>query len=96
VSIGLPGQAGAGLTRPDYPMHTLTVTGVNLDGRPDTGDQVDVVNVDTADKFSSLNQISSVFYHGVAKFSVPTGHYVAFGTFYDWESAPRISCTPWT
>jgi hypothetical protein len=81
MSIGLPGQAGARLMRPDYPMHTLTVTGTSLAGRPDTGDQIEVVNIDNANSFSNPDEIFSVFDRGVAKFSVPAGHYVAFGIF---------------
>jgi len=30
--------------RPDFPMHTLTVRATNLAGRPDTGDEVEVLN----------------------------------------------------
>jgi hypothetical protein len=81
VSIGLPGQAPAAPARPDYPMRTLTVTGTDLAGRPDTGDTVMVLNVDSTEKFGDFNEIFNVFYHGTAKFSVPTGHYMAIVIF---------------
>jgi hypothetical protein len=55
--------------RPDYPMHTLTVTGSNLTGHPNTGGSVYVFNVDDSRKFAG----GSIFYHGAARFSVPAG-----------------------
>ena len=80
VSIGLPGQAPA--PAPDYRMHTLTVTGNSLAGQPDTGDFVDVFNVDSLLKFSDPDESGNVFYQGTAKFSVPAGHYMADGFFF--------------
>jgi hypothetical protein len=84
VSIGLPGQATATTARPDYPMHTLTVTGTDPAGAPDTGDTVQVFSADSLARFGdNVNDVFSAFYHGVAKYSVPTGHYVAIGYFED-------------
>lgn len=83
VSIGLAGAAPATPGRPGYPMHTLTVTGTNEAGRPDTGDEVDVVNVDNALRFGFLGEGNSIFYQGSARFSVPAGHYMALGFFLD-------------
>jgi hypothetical protein len=79
VSIGLPGQAAAAATRPQYVMHTLTVTGTDLAGQPDTGDLVSVFNVDNLLKFGDPVETTNVFYDGSAKFSVPAGHYMAIG-----------------
>jgi hypothetical protein len=82
VSIGLPGQAAATTARPDYPMHTLTVTGKDLTGGPDTGDSIEVFSVDSLLRFGdNINDVFSFFYHGVAKYSVPAGHYMAIGYF---------------
>jgi hypothetical protein len=81
VSIGLPGQAPAPV--PLYPMHTLTVTGTNLAGQPDTGDFVDVFSVDSLLKFADPDESGNIFYQGTAKFSVPAGHYMAEGFFFD-------------
>jgi hypothetical protein len=71
-----PGPAA----RTGFPMHTLTVTGTNRAGKPDTGDYVFVWNVDNGLR-SDLEQAFGFFYHGVAKFSVPAGHYWAVGVF---------------
>jgi hypothetical protein len=79
VSVGLPGEVPAPV--PDYRMHTLTVTGTDLAGQPDTGDFVDVFNVDSLLKFSDPEESGNVFYQGTAKFSVPAGHYMAVGFF---------------
>ncbi|HEV2378095.1 MAG TPA: hypothetical protein VGS19_38765 [Streptosporangiaceae bacterium] len=67
------------LSRHEFPMHTLTVTGTNLAGRPDMGDAVFVINADNPTRFSD----ESRFYRGTAKFSVPAGHYWALGDFID-------------
>jgi hypothetical protein len=83
VSIGLPGQAAAAAARPHYALHTLTVTGTNLAGEPDTGDLVSVFNVDNLLKFGDPVETTNVFYDGSAKFSVPAGHYMALGIFFD-------------
>jgi hypothetical protein len=95
LTISLAGTAGdrvQSAARPDAPdkpayvMRTLTVDGTNLAGKPDTGDEVLVINADNADRFGAgefFTGSASVFYHGVAKFSVPVGHYWAVGFFAD-------------
>ncbi len=80
VSIALAGAPTAA-PAPKYAMRTLTVTGTNLAGKPDSGDIVWLFNADNAAKFDNLGEAQSVFYHGVAKFSVPAGHYWAIGEF---------------
>jgi hypothetical protein len=85
VSIALAG-APAPLrppVTPDFPMATLTVTGTNSAGNPDTGDEIIVINDDNGDRFNDPNASASVFFNGTAKFSVPTGHYWAVGGFVD-------------
>jgi hypothetical protein len=62
------------------PMHTLTVKGTNLAGKPDTGDSVLVLNVDNTRTLDPI-QSRQPFDHGVAKFSLPDGHYFALGQF---------------
>ncbi len=86
VSIALAGAVGAGgapapAPHPKYAMHTLTVDGTDLSGQPDTGDYVIVTNVDNSSLFSNPAEAVGVFKHGVAKFSVPAGHYWAVGQF---------------
>jgi hypothetical protein len=55
----------------------LTITAASLSGEPDTGGSVFVYNVDNSNLFAS----GGAFSHGVAKFSVPVGHYWAVGIF---------------
>jgi hypothetical protein len=84
VPVGLAGlgaraAAAAARGRPDFPMRTLTVRATDAAGRPDTDplDFVDLYNVDNSTWFSG----SSGYDHGVAKFSVPAGHYWAVGLY---------------
>src|SRR5207248_9144829 len=68
---------------PRYALHTLTVTGNDLAGRPDTGDSVLVFSADDSGAFGDYYENFSFLYHGSAKFSVPAGHYWALGDFID-------------
>jgi hypothetical protein len=83
VSIALPGRAAAAAVRPHFVMHTLTVTGTDLAGQPDTGDLVSVYNVDNLLKFGDPVETTNVFDDGSVKFSVPAGHYMAVGVFFN-------------
>ena len=89
VDIALAGAAGltgprSGVSaRPDFPMHTLTVTGSNLKGKPDNGDLVIVINADNPATFGDGNENVNFFFHGSAKYSVPAGHYWAIGDFFN-------------
>lgn len=84
VTIGLAGNSTASpAERPDYEMHTLTVDGTNLAGKPDTGDLVVLVNVDDPEAFSGPDEWINDFYDGTTKFSVPAGTYWAVGIFGD-------------
>jgi hypothetical protein len=87
VSIAL---AGAPLTaarparpslRPSFRMHTLTVRGTNLRGKPDTGDDVFITSADNVQRFEGLQETDNFFYRGSTKFSLPAGHYWAFASF---------------
>ncbi len=88
VSVSLAGSpAGAGRAAPaprhapGFRMHTLTVTGTNLAGRPDTGDAVFVFDADNAQLYSDPVESVNFFDHGTAKFSVPAGNFWALGIF---------------
>ena len=83
VAIGLPGKAAASAARPHFVMHTLTVTGTNLAGQPDTGDLVSVFNVDNLLKFGDpwRRQTSSTTARSSSA-SRP-GNYMAVGFFFD-------------
>ena len=86
--VGQPGRV-AGRCRaapaprhaPGFRMHTLTVTGTNLAGQPDTGDAVFVFDADNAQRYDDPVESESFFDHGIAKFSVPAGHFWALGIF---------------
>jgi hypothetical protein len=65
--------------RPGFPMQTLTIKATDRFGAPDTGDIVEVGNADNSSYFDAI----AVFYKGVAKLSVPVGHYWAIGEFFD-------------
>jgi hypothetical protein len=75
------GRAPALARRGGFRLHTLTVTATSLAGRPDTGDEVLVVNADNPARFDDPNADVNVFDHGAARFSVPAGHYLALGLF---------------
>jgi hypothetical protein len=102
VSVALAGAAAAPVApaaRPDYPMHTLTVTGTNLAGRPDTGDLAVVVSIDKGCPFCDPIETQNFFDKGAARFSVPSGHYFAIGDFYDLSAkgtltAQRLTVLP--
>ncbi|HEY5359720.1 MAG TPA: hypothetical protein VIJ82_18900 [Streptosporangiaceae bacterium] len=82
VSISLAG-APAPRPVPAFKMHTLTVHGTNLAGRPDTGDGVFLTSADNVSRFVGVQGNVNYFYRGQAKFSVPAGHYWAIATFFD-------------
>jgi len=94
VSVSLPGAAAPrrppGRPVRHFPMQTLTVTATNLAGQPDTGDQVEILNADNSGLFADPVESSNVFYHGVAKFSVPAGDYWAVGFFSPAAGAPQV------
>jgi hypothetical protein len=91
LSISLPGTPQA-VTRfaprapaagPAFRLDTLAIRGTDLAGRPDTGDLVLVVNADNATRFDAVSAVLQIFEGGVAKVSVPPGHYFALGLFFD-------------
>lgn len=89
AGVGAAARAGTSTpARPDFPMHTLTVTGTNLRGQPDTGDLVTVFNVSNPDAFGNAgSEAYNTLYHGKAEYSVPAGRYWAVGFFESGNSA---------
>jgi hypothetical protein len=79
---GHPAAGHPATVRPAFKMHTLTVRGTNLAGKPDTGDDVFIANADSVNRFNTLSENDNFFWHGAAKFSMPAGHYWAFVTFF--------------
>ncbi|HET7013241.1 MAG TPA: hypothetical protein VFI65_04995 [Streptosporangiaceae bacterium] len=97
VTIALAGAAKPSRTQPPRPSfveHTLTVHGIDLAGRPDTGDEVMVFNADRAARFDDPIESGKLFFHGIAKLSVPAGHYWAIGTFFSRSGAVRVAVVP--
>ena len=102
TSISLAGSA-AGAARPGrtapgsgFRLRTLTVSATNLAGHPDTGDVVVVFNIDNPS--GDLGQAIAPFDAGIAKLSVPAGHYYALALFADMAgrafTAFRITVLP--
>jgi hypothetical protein len=96
VGISLAGvPATSTPVRPAYRMHTLTVAGRNMKGRPDTGDAIILINAANAAIFGAFADGFSFFYKGVAKFSVPAGTYWAIGDFISGNfTAERLAVLP--
>lgn len=63
---------------PHFVMHTLTIRGIDAAGRPDSASGATVENVDDFRKFFS----GQGFRNGLARFSVPNGHYDITGSFF--------------
>jgi len=80
LSIGLAGTP-APSAQHNFPIQTLTVTGSNLAGKPDTGDPLLLFNLDNCNKLDPVSSVNT-FFHGTAKFSVPAGHYWAAAMFF--------------
>jgi len=91
--IGSPTTSAttASVVSPNFVMHTLTVNGRNAKAKKDTGDNALIYNVDDMRSFIG----TLTFYKGVAKVSVPEGHYAALGVFYDFQTGiARVVAMP--
>ena len=82
ASPARPARSGHAQPIPRFPMHVLTVTGTDLAGKPDTGDLVRVLNVTDLRKLDPIMAADNFFFHGTAKYSVPSGTYWAIGFFF--------------
>jgi hypothetical protein len=71
--ISAPAAVTGPVLSPNFAMQTLTVHGIDRQGRPDNGDTVILVNADDPARFGVR---FLRFVDGVAKASVPLGHYV--------------------
>lgn len=76
---------------PPSELHTVTVRGSTLSGQPDTGDSVYVINVDNAGITGNPQTNGSAFYHGVATFSLPAGHYFAIAIYTDLSASGAVT-----
>ena len=75
-------------------MHTVVVSGTNLSGRPDSGDTIDLFNMDVPDRYGLGDFGDNFFYHGTARFSVPAGHYYAIADFCCSGGAEHVVIVP--
>ncbi|HEY2550004.1 MAG TPA: S8 family serine peptidase [Streptosporangiaceae bacterium] len=84
LTISLPGASGPAPApaNPAFKMSTLTVRGTNLRGKPQTGADIFILNADSFARFEGLQETDNFLVHGVAKFSVPVGHYWMLATFF--------------
>jgi hypothetical protein len=82
LSIALAGVAPSPQpARPGFALHTLTVHGTDLAGKPDNGDDITVFNAGNCGKFGDPVETENFFRRGIAKFSVPAGNYWAVSDF---------------
>jgi hypothetical protein len=72
LSIALADGPPAPSARPAVPQHTLTVRGITLSGQPATGDWASLVD---ANESNVTGGDGEPFSHGIAKFTVPSGHF---------------------
>ena len=92
VTIGLPGAASpAPAASAQGASYTITMTGTNLAGQPDTGDAVFLVNVDNSNITGNPRDTGSAFYQGSTTFSGPAGHYFAIADFVDTSSNGTVT-----
>ncbi len=81
ADIALLGAAAV-VPRPGFRLTTLTMRATDMQGRPDNGDVVTVMNADNPERFGDFFETTNIFDHGSTKFSVPPGHYWAIGQFF--------------
>ncbi len=95
IDITLAGTPTPPVPRPAFRMHTVIVSGTDLSGHPDTGDVIDLFNVDDSVRFGlSIFPDDNFFFHGTARFSVPAGHYYAVADFCCNRSAEHVVILP--
>ncbi len=81
-SVARIASTASPVVTPNFAMHTLTVNGIDGAGKKDNGDSALIYNVDDLRAYAG----SANFVKGVAKVSVPAGHYAAVSFFYDYPS----------
>ena len=92
VTIGLPDTASpAPAASAQGADDTITLTGTNLAGQPDTGDAVFLVNVDNSSITGNPRDTGSSFDQGSTTFSEPAGHYFAIADFVDTSSDGTVT-----
>jgi hypothetical protein len=93
VTIALPGAAAspAPTASAQSANETITLTGTNLAGQPDSGDAVFLVNVDNSSITGNPRDTGSAFDQGSATFSEPAGHYFAIADFVDTSSNGTVT-----
>ncbi|MGO8957420.1 MAG: hypothetical protein ACLQFR_08650 [Streptosporangiaceae bacterium] len=90
ADIALRG-VNAAVQRPGFRLDPLTLRATNMQGRPDSGDMVMVLNTDNPARFEDFLETTNIFYRGSAKFSVPPGHYWAIGQFFTFGKSGSLA-----
>jgi hypothetical protein len=75
--------------RSGFSLYTLTVNGIDGQGRPDTGDAAILLNTDNA--LNSAGVGFEQWYHGVFKVSVPNGNYAMLGDFVHFSTSANVN-----
>jgi hypothetical protein len=70
---------------PGFKMHEVILRGLNAGGKPDTGDLVFLYNADSYFIYGDPIEDPSAFYHGTAKFALPSGRYWALAWFFAFD-----------
>jgi len=74
-------QKAAEPKTPAFKMHEVTLRGVTTNGKPDTGDLVFLFNAADNTIYGDPFEEPNAFYHGTARFSLPSGTYWALTWF---------------
>lgn len=67
---------------PDFPMYTVSLKGIDAAGAPDSGDSIEIINLDDLRRYNGF----PFFNKGLAKVSLPAGHYRVLVSFVDFTS----------
>ena len=78
VSIALAGGPPPRPSRPRFVLHTITIRGTDLAGRPDNGDSISLISADNTNIVAG----GGVFRNGIARMTVPAGHYWGSGLIF--------------
>jgi hypothetical protein len=84
ISADLP---AAGTVTPTFPMYTLVIKAIGVDGKPQPEGFIGLINVDDGRKYASFAFVEN----GEARVSVPKGTYSAAGDDFTYDEAAETS-----
>ncbi|MGH3375666.1 MAG: hypothetical protein ACRDP6_13080 [Actinoallomurus sp.] len=90
-AAGAPKAAPRASVTPNFQLQTLEIKAINPYGRPDSGDFVQLFNVDDLSKYNPPYQMPLTFQNGVVKTTVPAGHYEAVAEFDKQDSSGNVA-----